>query len=136
MNAGSKGGRLTTHVLDTMAGRPAAGLLIELFRLEGGDRAALATVRTNADGRVDGPLLEGEELRPGIYQHFLKYKERGEKMPAAVILGAPAAITAAGPASSATRMHTAPPIECPKMPCRPMLAGNSAPTSAGSSCVT
>jgi UbiD family decarboxylase len=33
------------------------------------------------------------ELRPGIYQHWLKYKERGEKMPAAVILGAPPAIT-------------------------------------------
>jgi len=33
------------------------------------------------------------ELRPGIYQHWLKYKQRGEKMPAAVILGAPPAIT-------------------------------------------
>src|SRR5688572_13869200 len=85
MNAGSKGGRLTTHVLDTMAGRPAAGLLIELFRLEGGERATLATVRTNADGRVDGPLLEGEELRSGIYElvfHVGNYlREQGVALP-------------------------------------------------------
>ena len=33
------------------------------------------------------------ELRPGIYQHWLKYKKRGEKMPAAVVLGAPPAVT-------------------------------------------
>ena len=61
-------GRLTTHVLDTAAGKPAAGLQIELFRLEAGEREALASVRTNADGRCDGPLLAGEALAPGTYE--------------------------------------------------------------------
>ena len=52
-------GRLTTHVLDTASGRPAAGMTIELYRLgDGEERLAVAT--TNADGRVDGPLLEGD----------------------------------------------------------------------------
>jgi 5-hydroxyisourate hydrolase len=62
-------GRLTTHVLDTASGRPAAGLKIELFR--SGEAAPLRTIRTNADGRADAPLLEGEGFRPGHYElHF------------------------------------------------------------------
>lgn len=65
---GSPGGRLTTHVLDTAHGRPAHGVAIELFRLlDGGPELVIAT-RTNADGRCDGPLLDGEELRPGRYE--------------------------------------------------------------------
>ena len=48
-------GFLTTHVLDTANGRPASGLEIELFRLEGDERSALKTVSTNDDGRVVGP---------------------------------------------------------------------------------
>jgi 5-hydroxyisourate hydrolase len=62
------GGRLTTHVLDTAAGLPAAGLQVELFRLEAGDRVPLADVRTNADGRCDGPLLAGEDFTAGLYE--------------------------------------------------------------------
>lgn len=61
-------GRLTTHVLDTATGRPAAGLEIELFRLDAGTHVPLASVRTNADGRCDRPLLEGEELTAGVYE--------------------------------------------------------------------
>ena len=61
-------GRLTTHVLDTARGRPAAGMSVELFRLDGGSRRALKTVETNADGRTDEPLLEGEELESGTYE--------------------------------------------------------------------
>jgi|HigsolmetaAR203D_1030402.scaffolds.fasta_scaffold01021_10 2-oxo-4-hydroxy-4-carboxy-5-ureidoimidazoline decarboxylase len=65
------GGRLTTHVLDLMRGRPAAGMRIELYRI-GADgpesRKRLRDVRTNADGRTDGPLLEGDELREGMYE--------------------------------------------------------------------
>ncbi len=57
-------GKLTTHVLDTGLGKPAAGLRIELFR--DGDR--LRDVRTNADGRVDGPLLEGADFQVGSYE--------------------------------------------------------------------
>ncbi len=66
--AEAAGGRLTTHVLDTASGRPAAGLSIELFRIEGGKRTALKTVVTNSDGRCDAPLLAGEEFRAGEYE--------------------------------------------------------------------
>ena len=60
---------LTTHVLDTAHGRPAAGMSLELVRLdEDGGRQVLRTVRTNADGRTDAPLLAGEELIPGVYE--------------------------------------------------------------------
>ncbi|WP_421695859.1 hydroxyisourate hydrolase [Aestuariivirga sp.] len=59
-------GRLTTHVLDTASGRPAAGLRIELFRA--GEAAVLKTILTNTDGRADGPLLEGDAFRPGQYE--------------------------------------------------------------------
>src|SRR4051812_11434773 len=63
-------GRLTTHVLDTAQGRPAAGLAIELWALggPGEERRLLKTVRTNADGRTDAPLLTGEELAAGVYE--------------------------------------------------------------------
>jgi 5-hydroxyisourate hydrolase len=62
-------GRLTTHVLDTAIGKPAAGLKIELFRE--GEASPLRTIRTNADGRADAPLLEGAGFRPGRYElHF------------------------------------------------------------------
>ena len=60
-------GRLTTHVLDTMAGTPADGLVIELWTAGEGARH-LKTVVTNADGRVDAPLLEGEALAAGRYE--------------------------------------------------------------------
>jgi len=53
-------GRLTTHVLDTANGRPAAGVPIELFRLD--PRTALKAVATNADGRTDEPLLTTLEV--------------------------------------------------------------------------
>ncbi len=62
------GGRLTTHVLDTAAGRPAAGLTLDLFRLEGGGRRHLGSFRTNADGRCDAPLLSGGALAAGDYE--------------------------------------------------------------------
>ena len=61
-------GRLTTHVLDTAAGRPAAGLGIELFRREGESRMKLRQVETNEDGRVDAPLLEGDDFAAGRYE--------------------------------------------------------------------
>ena len=63
-------GRLTTHVLDTARGRPAAGLAVELWRLDPstGERALLATVVTNDDGRTGAPLLAGEEFRVGTYE--------------------------------------------------------------------
>ncbi len=62
-------GRLTTHVLDTAAGRPAAGIRIELFRIEAdGTRTPVTEAVTNADGRTDAPLLAGADYRPGRYE--------------------------------------------------------------------
>ncbi len=66
--ASNDGGRLTTHVLDTMSGRPGAGLTIELNRLDGAQREHVKTVRTNDDGRCDAPILAGGELRAGEYE--------------------------------------------------------------------
>jgi len=60
-------GALSTHVLDTSAGRPAAGMRVELFRA-GPDHTLLVTARTNANGRVDQPLLQGDEFRRGQYE--------------------------------------------------------------------
>jgi 5-hydroxyisourate hydrolase len=60
---------LTTHVLDTALGKPAQGLRIELYALDGEKRTHLKTVTTNEDGRVDGgPLLTGESFRSGTYE--------------------------------------------------------------------
>ena len=61
-------GRLSTHVLDTARGKPAAGVRITLYRLSGQSHRKLKEVTTNADGRTDGPLLEGAELTPGSYE--------------------------------------------------------------------
>lgn len=63
-----KTGRLTTHVLDTASGKPAAGLSISLYRLSGETRTHLKTVATNDDGRCDAPLLQGAEFAAGEYE--------------------------------------------------------------------
>ncbi|HRK30783.1 MAG TPA: hydroxyisourate hydrolase [Tepidisphaeraceae bacterium] len=59
--------KLTTHVLDTAAGRPAAGMKLELFRAEGAKLTLIKSARTNADGRLPDPLLEGKSVRRGDY---------------------------------------------------------------------
>ncbi len=62
-------GKLTTHVLDTYHGRPAAGVSIELWRIaEDGARTHLQTIQTNTDGRADAPLLSGDTLLAGEYE--------------------------------------------------------------------
>lgn len=60
-------GRLTTHVLDTARGVPAASMTIELYDLANG-RKLLTSVTTNQDGRCDAPLLEGAALVAGPYE--------------------------------------------------------------------
>lgn len=62
------GGRLTTHVLDTASGRPAAGLKIALYRVGGKAPRKIKDVVTNADGRCDAPLLEGQAFETGQYE--------------------------------------------------------------------
>lgn len=61
-------GRITTHVLDLTRGRPAAGLTIELWRVNGDARERIGSARTNADGRTDAPMLEAASLPPGVYE--------------------------------------------------------------------
>lgn len=60
-------GRLTTHILDTAHGRPAADVEIRLYAL-GDDRNLLESTITNSDGRSDQPLLEGDAMRTGTYE--------------------------------------------------------------------
>ena len=61
-------GRLSTHVLDTHAGRPAIGVAIELFEQAGERWHRIATAITNADGRTDQPLIGGRPLPIGWYE--------------------------------------------------------------------
>lgn len=61
-------GWLSTHVLDTANGQPAAGMSIELFEISGNERTHLKTVVTNSDGRVDGRLLDSPEMKSGVFE--------------------------------------------------------------------
>jgi 5-hydroxyisourate hydrolase len=64
--------KLSTHVLDTANGRPAAGMKVELFAVDGTSRVLVKSIVTNADGRNgDGPLLQSDEMRVGRFElHF------------------------------------------------------------------
>ena len=61
-------GKLTTHVLDTAHGRPAGGLGLRLYRLDGANATQIATAVTNADGRTAAPLLDGSAFTAGKYR--------------------------------------------------------------------
>ena len=77
-------GRITTHVLDTAAGRPAAGLKVILSRVDGAP-VVVAEAVTNADGRADKPLLDGAAFAHGQYEivfHVGDYfRARGVTLP-------------------------------------------------------
>jgi 5-hydroxyisourate hydrolase len=78
-------GRLTTHVLDTVNGCPAAGMRVALSRVDGGGETPLKTLALNADGRADAPLLEGAALQPGRYRLVFDvaayFRARGTALP-------------------------------------------------------
>lgn len=69
-------GRITTHVLDLAGGRPVVGITIELWYL--GEEAGtpdsepltrlIGAYQTNSDGRVEQPMLEGEDVQLGVYE--------------------------------------------------------------------
>lgn len=62
-------GKLTTHILDTANGCPAANVTIELYALQdNGQRHLVKIVHTNADGRCDAPLLEGSAMNIGTWE--------------------------------------------------------------------
>lgn len=60
--------RLSTHVLDTMHGRPAGDVAIELHAIDAAGARLVAAARTDADGRTDRPLLEGAAVKRGRYR--------------------------------------------------------------------
>jgi 2-oxo-4-hydroxy-4-carboxy-5-ureidoimidazoline decarboxylase len=70
-------GHLSTHVLDTLAGRPASGVRVELRDIsDGWPGVLMKSARTNADGRTDQPLIAGRPLRIGRYEltfHLAEY---------------------------------------------------------------
>lgn len=61
-------GFLTTHVLDTARGLPAAGMLIDLFSIEGETRRHIRSLTTNSDGRTDSQILPMGEFSAGTYE--------------------------------------------------------------------
>lgn len=61
-------GYLTTHVLDTALGLPAAGLTVVLFRFDGATRTELRRLVTNDDGRTDEQILPAGEFAAGTYE--------------------------------------------------------------------
>ena len=70
-------GRLSTHVLDTQTGRPAAGVLTELRQLSAGDESPMiASATTNRDGRTDQPLIDGRPIPIGHYALLLRDRHR------------------------------------------------------------
>ena len=66
LNMTTNSATLTTHVLDTTRGQPAAGMTIELWSID--QSKMLKSVQTNADGRTDAPLLSGQEINAGTYE--------------------------------------------------------------------
>jgi 5-hydroxyisourate hydrolase len=65
-------GKLTTHVLDISIGKPASGVLVELVSVgPNNEKKTIQSSYTNEDGRLNQPLLEGDNMKKGIYElHF------------------------------------------------------------------
>ena len=78
-------GKLTTHVLDTMNGCPAAGMSVRLYRVDGSTPQLLRSVQLDADGRAGGPLLEGADFVAGRYRLVFEladyFRARGVVLP-------------------------------------------------------
>ncbi|HYF17600.1 MAG TPA: hydroxyisourate hydrolase [Ramlibacter sp.] len=77
---------LSTHVLDTMHGTPAAGMAVELYTTQGGQATLVRRFQLNADGRnPDGPLYTNEQLEPGTYRLVFEvaayFRGRGVELP-------------------------------------------------------
>jgi 5-hydroxyisourate hydrolase len=97
-NATPSIGRLTTHVLDTVNGMPAEGMKLELYVRESspdgcsdGRWLLLRSVVTNADGRLDRPLLSGDDFKPGCYRLIFDveayFRGKGMALPRPAFLG-------------------------------------------------
>ena len=77
-------GKLSTHILDTVHGGPAPNVLIELYSMDPVPKL-LVTVRTNADGRTDAPLLKDAQVKRGRYRLIFHvgehFKNKGMTLP-------------------------------------------------------
>ncbi|MSQ73531.1 MAG: hydroxyisourate hydrolase [Betaproteobacteria bacterium] len=72
-------GRLSTHVLDTASGCPAAAMRIDFLRIEGGQARLIKTVHTNQDGRTAEPILSADAMQTGEFEllfHTAEYFAR------------------------------------------------------------
>ena len=78
-------GHLSTHVLDTAHGCPAAGMQVTLQRLEASGAVTLQQLRLNADGRADAPLLDAQTMAVGRYRLIFDvapyFRARGVDLP-------------------------------------------------------
>ena len=78
-------GKLTTHVLDTMNGCPAAGMLVALYRMDGGQPTLFKQLALNHDGRADAPLLDDTSFKTGTYRLVFEvaayFRGRGVSLP-------------------------------------------------------
>ncbi|MCK6414534.1 MAG: hydroxyisourate hydrolase [Giesbergeria sp.] len=76
---------LSTHVLDTMHGCPAAGMAVALYATEGESATLLQRVVLNRDGRTDAPLFDNASLRVGTYRLRFDvagyFRARGVQLP-------------------------------------------------------
>ncbi len=76
---------LSTHVLDTMHGGPAAGMAVALYTTEGDSATLVRRFTLNADGRSDGPLYDNDTLKVGTYRLVFDvaayFKTLGIKLP-------------------------------------------------------
>ena len=78
-------GHLSTHVLDTAHGCPAAGMKVTLQRLEGERVQTVKSLVLNDDGRADGPLLDAAAMAAGRYRLLFEvapyFRARGVELP-------------------------------------------------------
>ena len=76
---------LSTHVLDTMHGTPAAGMAVALYTTQGDSATLVKRFVLNADGRSDGPLYDNDTIRVGTYRLTFDvagyFKARGVQLP-------------------------------------------------------
>jgi 5-hydroxyisourate hydrolase len=60
--------RLSTHVLDTARGVPAANVAVDVHLIVDGERRHVTSATTGEDGRTPSPLITGDRIAPGIYE--------------------------------------------------------------------
>ena len=82
---------LSTHVLDTMNGCPAAGMSVEFYTTQGDTATLVRRLTLNSDGRTDSPLFDNNSLRTGTYRLVFDvagyFKARGVALPEPNFLG-------------------------------------------------